>query len=108
MRQAVNPFPKGSWIVCSGRVLGILNRELIQGPQIVDSTVQILAILPNNRELIRQNALSTYSTAMLTSSNLVYESPTPSRSASPGGVASRNPFLSPTQSQNLSPQKKAT
>ena len=32
MRQAANPFPKGSWVVCSGRILGVLNRELIQGP----------------------------------------------------------------------------
>ena len=29
MRQAANPFPRGSWIVCSGRILGVLNRELI-------------------------------------------------------------------------------
>ncbi|KAH7122202.1 hypothetical protein B0J13DRAFT_567146 [Dactylonectria estremocensis] len=92
MRQAVNPFPKGSWIVCSGRVLGVLNRELIQGPQIVDSTVRILVILPDDWEFVRQSTLSTYNTYMPTSSNPVNKSPTPPRPAGPGGVASRNPF----------------
>ncbi|KAH7190417.1 hypothetical protein DER44DRAFT_816009 [Fusarium oxysporum] len=94
MRQAVNPFPKGSWIVCSGRVLGVLNRDLIQGPQVVDSTVRILVILPDDWEFVRQSTLSTHNTYMPTSSNPVNESPTPPRPAGPGGVASRNPILS--------------
>ncbi|KAH6995446.1 hypothetical protein BKA56DRAFT_694517 [Ilyonectria sp. MPI-CAGE-AT-0026] len=107
MRQAVNPFPKGSWIVCSGRVLGVLNRELIQGPQVVDSTVRILVILPDDWEFVRQSALSTHNTSMPISSNPVNESPTPPRPAGPGGVASRNPFSSPSHGQKLSPQRKA-
>ncbi|KAH7202763.1 hypothetical protein BKA60DRAFT_600626 [Fusarium oxysporum] len=94
MRQAVNPFPKGSWIVCSGRVLGVLNRDLIQGPQVVDSTVRILVILPDDWEFVRQSTLSAHNTYMPTSSNPVNESPTPPRPAGPGGVASRNPILS--------------
>ncbi|KAH7146778.1 hypothetical protein B0J13DRAFT_552622 [Dactylonectria estremocensis] len=96
MRQAVNPFPKGSWIVCSGRVLGVLNRELIQGPQVVDSTIRILVILPDDWEFIWQSALSTHNTSMPISSSPVNESPTPLRPAGPGGVASRNPFSSQT------------
>ncbi|KAI3571502.1 hypothetical protein IWW34DRAFT_897973 [Fusarium oxysporum f. sp. albedinis] len=107
MRQAVNPFPKGSWIVCSGRVLGVLNRDLIQGPQVVDSTVRILVILPDDWEFVRQSTLSTHSTYMPTSSNPVNESPTPPRPAGPGGVASRNPFSSPIRGQKQSPQRKA-
>ena len=27
MRTAANPFPKGSWITCSGRLLGVLDRD---------------------------------------------------------------------------------
>ncbi|KAL6406056.1 hypothetical protein AUP68_10617 [Ilyonectria robusta] len=107
MRQAANPFPKGSWIVCSGRVLGVLNRELIQGPQLVDSTVRILVILPDDWEFVRQSALSTHNTSMPTSSNPVNEPPTPPRPAGPGGVTSRNPFSSPIRGQKQSPQGKA-
>ncbi|KAG7436218.1 hypothetical protein Forpi1262_v002018 [Fusarium oxysporum f. sp. raphani] len=107
MRQAVNPFPKGSWIVCSGRVLGVLNRDLIQGPQVVDSTVRILVILPDDWEFVRQSTLSAHNTYMPTSSNPVNESPTPPRPAGPGGVASRNPFSSPIRRQKQSPQRKA-
>ncbi|KAH7204968.1 hypothetical protein BKA60DRAFT_656034 [Fusarium oxysporum] len=107
MRQAVYPFPKGSWIVCSGRVLGVLNRDLIQGPQVVDSTVRILVILPDDWEFVRQSTLSTHNTYMPTSSNPVNESPTPPRPAGPGGVASRNPFSSPIRGQKQSPQRKA-
>ncbi|KAH6988810.1 hypothetical protein BKA56DRAFT_709876 [Ilyonectria sp. MPI-CAGE-AT-0026] len=107
MRQAINPFPKGSWIVCSGRVLGVLNRELIQGPQVVDSTVRILVILPDDWEFVRQSALSTHNASMPTSSNSFNESPTSPRPAGPGGVASRNPFSSPIRGQKQSPQRKA-
>ena len=107
MRQAVNPFPKGSWIICSGRVLGVLNRELIQGPQVINSTVRILVILPDDWEFVRQSALSTHNTSMPTSSNPVNEPPTPPRPAGPGGVTSRNPFSSPIRGQKQSLQKKA-
>ncbi|KAH8659483.1 hypothetical protein BGZ61DRAFT_370535 [Ilyonectria robusta] len=107
MRQAANPFPKGSWIVCSGRILGVLNRELIQGPQLIDSTVRILVILPDDWEFVRQSALSTHNTSMPTSSNPVNEPPTPPRPAGPGGVTSRNPFSSPIRGQKQSPQRKA-
>ncbi|KAH7110208.1 hypothetical protein B0J13DRAFT_591155 [Dactylonectria estremocensis] len=89
MRQAVNPFPKGS------------------RPQVVDSTVRILVILPDDWEFIRQSALSTYNTSMPISSSPVNESPTPLRPAGPGGVASRNPFSSPIRGQKQSPQRKA-
>jgi hypothetical protein len=46
MRTAAKPFPRGSWIACSGRVLGVLDRELIHGPQLVDSTVRIWSSFP--------------------------------------------------------------
>jgi hypothetical protein len=107
MRQAVNPFPKGSWIVCSGRVLGVLNREIIQGPQVVDSTVRILVILPDDWEFVRQSSLSTHNAPIPASSSPAHGLPTPPRPAGPGGVASRNPFSSPSRGQKLSPQKKA-
>ncbi|KAH7147017.1 hypothetical protein B0J13DRAFT_419951, partial [Dactylonectria estremocensis] len=94
-------------IVCSGRVLGVLNRDLIQGPQVVDSTVQILVILPDDWEFIRQSALSTHNTSMPTSSNPVNKLLTPPRPAGPRGVTSRNPFSSPIRSQKQSLQKKA-
>lgn len=62
-RQAVHPLPKGSWIECSGRVLGVLNPELIQGPQVIDSTVRTLVIIPDDWEFIRQSALSIHNTS---------------------------------------------
>jgi len=108
MRQAAHPFPKGSWIECSGRVLGVLNRELIQGPQVIDSTVRILVILPDDWEFIRQNALSTHNTSTSPSSNPVNGLPTPPQPAGPGGIVSRNPFSSPALGQKPSPRKKTT
>lgn len=105
MRTAANPFPKGSWITCSGRLLGVLDRELIQGPRMVDSTVRILVILPDSWELIRQNTLSAHRTSTPTSSGPVTGSPTTPRPAGPGGIASRNPFSSPDHARNLSPRK---
>ncbi len=107
MRQAANPFPKGSWIVCSGRILGVLNRELIQGPHVVDSTVRILVIIPDDWEFVRQGVLSTHNTSAPTSSNLANVLSTPPRPVGPGGVASRNPFSSPTRGRKLSPPKDA-
>jgi hypothetical protein len=107
MLQAVQPFPRGSWIVCSGRILGVLNRELIQGPTTVDSTVRILVILPDDWEFVRQSALSAYNASAPPSSNPVNGLPTPPRPAGPGGVTSRNPFSSPPLGQKQSPQKKA-
>jgi len=103
----VNPFPKGSWIVCSGRILGVLNRELIQGPHVVDSTVRILVILADDWEFVRQGALSTHNTSTPTSSNIANVLSTPPRLVGPGGVASRNPFSSPTRGRKLSPPKDA-
>jgi hypothetical protein len=58
MRAAAKPFSRGSWIVCSARLLEVLDRELIQGPQLVDPTVRILVVLPDNWEFVRQSALS--------------------------------------------------
>jgi hypothetical protein len=105
MRQAANPFPRGSWIVYSGRVLGVLNRKLIQGPQVIDSTTRILVVLPDDWEFDRQSALSGHSTVTPTPSNPVTESPTTPRPAGPGGVASRNPFSSPSRGQKGPPPK---
>jgi hypothetical protein len=52
MRQAANPFP-----VLGGKqrpILGVLDRALAQGPQVLDSTARILAILPNDKKFIRR------------------------------------------------------
>jgi hypothetical protein len=108
MRTAATPFPKGSWITCSGRLLGVLDRDLIQGPKLVDSSVRILVILPDSWELIRQNTLSAHSTSTPASAGPVNNSPKTPRPAGPGVVASRNPFSSPSRARNLdlSPQKK--
>ena len=106
MRSAANPFPRGSWIACSGRLLGVLDRELIQGPKVVDSTVRILVVLPDSWELIRQNTLYAHSTSTPKSSGPVTGSPTTPRSAGPSGITSRNPFSSPSRTRNLEPQKK--
>ncbi|KAK3350319.1 hypothetical protein B0T25DRAFT_611560 [Lasiosphaeria hispida] len=108
MRQATKPFPRGSWIVCSGRILGVLNRELIQGPQVIDSTARILVILPDDWEFIRQSALSGYNVSVSISSNVANEPPTTPRPAGPGGVASRNPFSSPSRGQKEPPPKNPT
>ena len=105
MRTAANPFPKGSWVACSGRVLGVLDRVLIRGPQLVDSSVRILVVLPDNWEFIRQNSLSTNNTPTSKSSNLVDKSPTTPRPAGPGGVASRNPFSSPSRAPKTAERK---
>ncbi|EAQ88567.1 predicted protein [Chaetomium globosum CBS 148.51] len=100
MRTAANPFPKGSWIACSGRLLGVLDRDLIQGPRKADPTVRILVILADSWELIRQNSPSTNNTPTPKSSDPVGNLPTTPRSAGPGAVASRNPFSSLGRAQN--------
>ncbi len=107
MLQGANPFPRGSWMSCSGRVLGVLNRELLQGPQVLDSTVRILVVLPDDWEFIRQDALAARSPSVSASSNPIREPPTLPRPAGPGGVASWNPFSSPAR-QKTSVQKKST
>ncbi len=108
MRTAANPFPRGSWIVCSGRLLGVMDRNLIQGPQLVDPTVRILVIFPDDWEFVRQNALTANSTKAAPSSNAVAASPTTPRRAGAGGVTSRNPFSSPSSGRKLPLQKKAS
>ncbi|KAK3348670.1 hypothetical protein B0T25DRAFT_623765 [Lasiosphaeria hispida] len=70
----------GLWIVCSGQILGVLNHELIQGPQ---------------------SALSAHNAPTSAPSNPVPESPTPAWPAGPGGFASRNPFSSPSRGQKV-------
>jgi len=100
MRQATNPFPRGSWIVCSGRILGVLNRELLQGQQAIDSATRILVILPDDWEFVRQSALSAHNAPTSTPPNPVPESPTTPRLPAHGGVASRNPFSSPSRGRN--------
>jgi hypothetical protein len=75
---------------------------------VVDSTVRILVVLPDNWELIRQNTLSAHSTSTPTSSGPVTGSPTTPRSDGPGGIASRNPFSSPSRGRKLTPQKKTS
>jgi hypothetical protein len=107
MRSAANPFPRGSWVTCSGRLLGVLDRDLIQGPQLVDPTVRILVILPDNWEFVRQNTLTTRNTSIPTSSDPVSVLPTTPRPGGHGGVTSRNPFSSPSSERRLSPQKKS-
>jgi hypothetical protein len=106
MRQAANPFSRGSWIVCSGRILGVLNRELIQS-QVIDPTTRILVILPDDWEFVRQSALSGHNAPMPTPSNPVGEPPTPPQPAGPGGITSRNPFSSPSHGQKGPPPKNA-
>lgn len=110
MRTATNPFPKGSWITCSGRLLGVLDRDLIRGPRLVDSSVRILVILADNWEFIRQSSLSANNTPTPKLSNSVDNSPTTPRPVGPGGVASRNPFSSPNRARNStsSPQMKSS
>ena len=65
-------------------------------------------ILPDDWEFVRQGALSTYNTSTPTSSNLANVLSTPLRLVGPRGVASRNPFSSPTRGRKLSPPKNAT
>ncbi|KAH7125041.1 hypothetical protein B0J13DRAFT_566131 [Dactylonectria estremocensis] len=85
------PVEQQPWrSLLGGRVLGVLNRELIQGPQVVDSTVRILVILPDDWEFIRQSALSTHNTSMPISSSPINELPTPLRPAGPGGLLPRH------------------
>jgi len=100
MRQATNPFPKGSWIICSGRILGVLNRELFRGPQVVNSSVRILVVLPDEWEFIRQNALSTQNTSIPTSLSLINKSLLLPRLAGLGGVVSRSLLLSSIHGRN--------
>lgn len=107
MRTATNPFPRGSWIVCSGRLLGVLDRDLVQGPRLVDPTVRILVMLPDNWEFVRQNSLTPNSTPIPASSNVVAALPTTPRPAGSGGVTSRNPFSSPSSGRKLPPQERA-
>lgn len=105
MRTTGSPFPRGSWIVCSGRLLGVLDRDLIQGPRLVDPSVRILVILPDNWEIVRQSALSANNSSALRSSNPIDASPTTPRQVGPGGITSRNPFSSPIRGRKPSPQK---
>lgn len=105
MRESQNPFPKGSWVAGSGRILGVLNRELLDGPRTVDSTVRILAVLPDNWEFIRQSSLSTQITSSPTPRKPVTELPTPTRPIGPGGVTSWNPFSSPVRGKQSMGQR---
>ncbi|EAQ88793.1 hypothetical protein CHGG_05412 [Chaetomium globosum CBS 148.51] len=82
------------------RLLGVLNRDLIQGPRKVDPTIRILVILADNWELIRQNPPSTNNTPTPKSSDPVGNLPTTPRSAGPGALTSRNPFSSLGRAQN--------
>ncbi len=108
MRESTNPFPKGSWVACSGRILGVLNRALIKGPHIIDSTVRILVVLPDNWEFIRQNSLSAQSGSIPAPTKPFAELPTPPRPAGPGGVGSWNPFSSPTRERAPVQEKPAS
>jgi hypothetical protein len=66
---------------------------------------RIPVLLPDNWELIRQNTLSAQSTSTPTLSGPVTGSPMTPRPAGPGGIASRNPFSSPSSGRKLTPQK---
>jgi hypothetical protein len=96
MRTAVNPFPRGSWISCSGRLLGVLDRTLLQGPQLIDTSVRIPVVLPDDWESIRQSSLTAHNTTPMRPSTM----PTTPRSTGPQGITSWNPFSSPVGSQN--------
>ena len=49
MRQSSNPFPRGSWIACTGgRVLGVLNRNLVRSPPVVDASLRVLVVLADD------------------------------------------------------------
>jgi hypothetical protein len=105
MRDSANPFPRGSWIAGSGRILGVLNRELLDGPHIVDATVRILAVLPDNWEFIRQSSLTTQNTSSPVPKTPVNDLLTPPRHIGPGGVTSRNPFSSPARGKQSTRQR---
>ena len=95
MRDSAAPFPKGSWIACSGRILGVLNRATIKGPRTVDSTTRILVVLPDDWDFIRQSSLVAQNPSSLAPKTPLIELPTPPRATGPGGVGSWNPFSSP-------------
>jgi len=104
MRQSSNPFPRGSWIACTGgRVLGVLNRNLVRSPLVIDASLRILVVLADDWEFICQSSFSTQNTSTPTSSNAPGDSPTQPRPVGPGGVASRNPFSSPTRPTKAPP-----
>ncbi|KAK3315885.1 hypothetical protein B0H66DRAFT_273355 [Apodospora peruviana] len=77
------------------------------GPQVLDSTARILVILPDDWEFVRQNTLSAHNAPTSSTSNPVPESPTTPRPAGLGGVASRNPFSSPSHAHKGPLQKNA-
>ncbi|KAK6858723.1 hypothetical protein PG995_005287 [Apiospora arundinis] len=102
MRQSPNPFPRGSWIVCTGgRVLGVLNRNLVRSPPVVDASLRVLVIIADDSEFIRQSSFSVQNTSMSAHSAAASESPTRPRPVGPGGVASR--IRSPPQRALLKP-----
>ncbi|KAK8121489.1 hypothetical protein PG999_005609 [Apiospora kogelbergensis] len=84
MRQSSNPFPRGSWIACTGgRVLGVLNRNLIRSPPVIDASLQILVVLADDWEFIRQSSLSAQNASTSAPSTAASESPTRLRPAFP-------------------------
>ncbi|KAK8106681.1 hypothetical protein PG999_010040 [Apiospora kogelbergensis] len=104
MRQSSNPFPRGSWIACTGgRVLGVLNRNLIRSPPVVEASLRILVVLADDWEFIRQSSLAAQNASTPAPSTATSESPTRLRPVGPGGVASRNPFSSPTRTAKAPP-----
>ncbi|KAK8093146.1 uncharacterized protein PG998_014547 [Apiospora kogelbergensis] len=104
MRQSSNPFPRGSWIACTGgRVLGVLNRNLLRSPPGVDASLRILVVLADDWEFIRQDSLSTQNASTPAPSTAASDSPTRPRPVGPGGVASRNPFSSTTHATKAPP-----
>jgi hypothetical protein len=108
MGTATSPFHKGSWIVCSGRVLGVLDRELIEGPQPVDSTIRILVILPDDWEFVRQGTLSAQNPCPPKGGNPSNKSPATPKTANPGGIASRNPISTPIRGRKTLPQTQSS
>jgi hypothetical protein len=106
MRTAEKPFPKGSWIVCSGRVLGVLDRGLIQGSQPVDPNIRILVILPDNWESIQQNTLSAHTASAFKSSNSINKPPTTPRTAGHGGLRAETHSHPPSAVENRHHRKK--
>lgn len=98
MKSSSSPFPSGSWISCTGRVLGVLNRQLLQADLPADSPVRILAIVADHWEFIRQASLNSRSPTApkQSSSSRVPQTPTKSTafpsSQGSGGIISRNTF----------------